>query len=56
MIMNSKQRVTVFLEPALIKKAKGQAIQEEITLTQLVEKALEKYLPIEVKVTFNKNS
>ena len=51
-----KQRITLFLDPTLVKKAKGQAVQEEITLTQLVEKALKKYLPLEVKVTISKSS
>ncbi|MBI2334259.1 CopG family transcriptional regulator [Candidatus Daviesbacteria bacterium] len=54
--MNKKQRITLFLDPALVKKAKGQALQEETTLTGLVEKALDKYLPVVVKVTFVDNT
>ncbi len=41
----SKQRVTLFLEPSILKQAK--AIIEEMTLTQLVEIALISYLPVE---------
>lgn len=47
----NKQRVTLFLNPDLAKHAKAQAIIEEITLTDLVENALVKYLP---KVTIIK--
>lgn len=43
----AKKRVTLFLDPGLLKHAKAQAIAEEITLTALVEKALVKYLPKE---------
>ena len=42
---NNKQRVTLFLNPDLVKHAKAQAVIDEITLTVLVEKALIKYLP-----------
>ena len=42
---NTKQRVTLFLDPGLVKQAKTQAIVEEISLTALVERALAKYLP-----------
>ncbi len=40
-----KQRVTTFLNSDLTKYAKAQAVVEELTLTNLVEKALVKYLP-----------
>ena len=40
-----KQRVTLFINPAILKHAKAQAIVDEITLTSLVEKALVNYLP-----------
>jgi hypothetical protein len=43
----SKQRVTLFLKPSILKQAKAEAIIKEITLTQLVEKALIAYLPAE---------
>jgi hypothetical protein len=42
---DDKQRITLFLNPALAKHAKAQAVIEEISLTVLVEKALIKYLP-----------
>lgn len=40
-----KQRITLFLNPAIAKHAKAQAVVEEISLTNLVEKALIDYLP-----------
>ena len=36
----NKQRVTVFVNPALAKHARAQAVVEETTLTDLVERAL----------------
>ena len=47
MTSKNKQRVTVFVNPALAKHARAQAVVEEITLTELVERALIKYLPKE---------
>ncbi len=44
MTNNDKQRVTLFLNPKLLKRAKMQAVVEDIGLTVLVEKALIKYL------------
>lgn len=44
----TKQRVTLFMNPSLVKQSRAQAIIEEITLTTLVEKALIKYLPKEI--------
>ena len=44
-IVNAKQRLTLFIVPAVVKQAKAQAIVEELSLTALVEKALMKYLP-----------
>ncbi len=52
----SKLRTTLFLTPPIVKHAKAQAILEDITLTELVEKALLDYLPQETvikKVTFS---
>lgn len=40
------QRATVFLKPSILKQTKAQAIVEESTLSQLVEKALIDYLPV----------
>ena len=47
MTPKNKQRVTIFVNPALAKHARAQAVVEEITLTELVERALIKYLPKE---------
>ena len=41
----TKQRITLFINPAIITHAKAQAIIDKETLTELVEKALLKYLP-----------
>lgn len=42
-----KQRVTLFLNPDLVKHARAEAVIEELSLTALVERALIKYLPKE---------
>lgn len=47
MTTNDKQRVTIFINPAIAKHARAQAVVEEITLTELIEKALVQYLPEE---------
>jgi len=47
MATNSKQRVTLFITPSLAKHARAQAVVEDLTLTNLVERALVKYLPKE---------
>ena len=47
MATTTKQRITLFLNPSISKHAKAQAVIEDTTLTQLVEKALIKYLPKE---------
>jgi len=44
-IRSGKQRLTLFMKPAVIKHAKAQAVIEESSLTSLVERALMKYLP-----------
>lgn len=46
----NKQRVTLFINPLILKQARAQAVVEEITLTFLMEKALIKYLPRETVV------
>jgi hypothetical protein len=51
MTNNDKQRVTLFLNPKLLKKAKVQAVVEELGLTVLMEKALIKYLPKEIIIS-----
>lgn len=47
MTTKDTQRVTLFLKPSIIKHARAEAVVEELTLTQLVERALIKYLPKE---------
>ena len=47
MTSSIKQRITLFVKPYLVKQARAQAIVEELTLTNLVEKALINYLPKE---------
>jgi hypothetical protein len=44
------QRITLFINPFISKQAKAQAVVEEITLTNLVEKALIDYLPKETVI------
>ena len=50
MTTNDKRRVTLFLNPKLVKHAKAQAIIEGLSLTYLVEKTLIKYLPAETVI------
>jgi hypothetical protein len=50
MSSNTKQRITLFINPSISKQAKAQAVVEEITLTTLVEKALINYLPKETVI------
>jgi len=47
MTTNDKQRVTLFINPSITKQAKAQAVVEELSLANLVEKALIDYLPKE---------
>jgi predicted HicB family RNase H-like nuclease len=58
MVSTKKQRVTVFIDPSIAKQAKAQAINENFSLTELVEEALTRYLPkatiIKKSVTFIK--
>lgn len=44
---NTKKRLTIFINPAILKQAKAQAIIEELTLTKFIEKALTNFLPKE---------
>jgi len=58
MTTEKKQRLTIFINPSLVKQAKIQAIVEEMSLTSLIEKALIEYLPKETiikKVEISKN-
>lgn len=50
MITIEKQRVTIFVNPSIVKHAKAQAVVEEISLTNLVVKALISYLPKEIVI------
>jgi hypothetical protein len=45
MTTNTKQRITLFINPSIAKHARAQAVVEDLTLTTLVEKALIDYLP-----------
>lgn len=45
MTPTTKQRLTLFIHPAIAKQAKAQAVVEDLNLTDLVEKALINYLP-----------
>jgi hypothetical protein len=47
MSSNTKQRITLFINPPIAKHARAQAIVEELSLTTLVERALINYLPKE---------
>lgn len=53
MTTSDKQRITLFINPALAKQAKAQAVIEELSLTAMVERALISYLP---KVTVIKKT
>jgi len=50
MTTNQKKRLTLFINPAIIRHAKAQAVLEELSLTALVEKALIDYLPKETVI------
>lgn len=50
MTNNNKKRLTLFINPAIAKHARAQAVLEELSLTALVEKALIKYLPKETVI------
>jgi len=52
----NKQRVTLFLDPNLIKIARAQAVLDELTLTDLVEKSLSQYLPEEIVIKKSEKS
>ena len=50
MTTNNKQRLTLFINSVVVKQARVQAVVEEVSLTNLVEKALMNYLPKEIVV------
>ncbi|HJY98407.1 MAG TPA: hypothetical protein VJ227_01695 [Patescibacteria group bacterium] len=45
-----KQRVTLFVNPSILKQARAQAVVDELSLTALVEKALVNFLPKETVI------
>ena len=47
MTKSKDKRVTLFINPSIVKHARAQAVVEDLTLTDLVERALLKYLPKE---------
>ena len=50
MTTNDRQRITLFINPSIVKHAKAEAVVEELSLTALVEKALINYLPKETVI------
>lgn len=50
MTTNTKQRITIFMNSSIAKHAKAQAVIEDLTFTNLVEKALIEYLPSETVI------
>lgn len=46
----NKQRITLFVNPSILKQARAQAVVEDRSLTSLVEKALITYLPKETVI------
>ncbi len=50
MTTKDKQRITLFINPHIAKQAKAQAVVEELSLTNFVEKALSSYLPKETVI------
>lgn len=50
MITSNKQRLTLFIDPNLIKHARAHAVVEDISLAQLVTNALTDYLPEEIVI------
>ena len=55
MTTTKKQRVTLFIKPDIIKKARVQAILEELTLTAFVEKVLVTHLPEKIVIKTPEN-
>ncbi len=50
MTTTTKKRITLFLSMSIVKRARIQAIVEDLTLTKLIEKALLIYLPKETSI------
>lgn len=49
-MITNRQRITLFVNPAIAKHARAQAVVEGLSLTTLVERALIKYLPKETVI------
>lgn len=45
MKQNAKQRLTTFIDPILVKRAKVRGALEGLTMSEVVEKALDAYAP-----------
>lgn len=50
MTTSNKKRLTLFINPQLLKHARAEAIIEDLSLTALIEKALIAYLPKEIVI------
>ena len=50
MTTDDKQRITLFINPSIVKQARAQAVVEDLSLTSLVENALINYLPKETVI------
>jgi len=50
MTNNKKKRVTVFIDQDILVHSKAEALINDVTLSQLIEKALVKYLPKETTI------
>lgn len=46
MTHSAKQRITAFVDPILVKRAKVRSALEGLTLSEVVERALDAYAPI----------
>ena len=52
MAFKDKQRVNLFLDPNIVKRAKVEALNQGTSLSTIIEKSLEQTLPIKVQVRF----
>ena len=50
MTTSKPKRLTLFINPSIVKHARAQAVVEELSLTNLVQKALINYLPKETVI------
>ena len=47
-----KKRVTAFIDPVIVKRARARGVLEGLTISEMVEKALDEYAP---KIESDKN-